>query len=218
MTRRRAHRVIRMSHSIPISLVMIGQIGSKRFIQTCRALRSLNTVISRPVRVPRSRRRVRARACDAECPTLPHPIALVRPRSPASRGVIPAHAPLDAMAFSTATRSIASVHGYVSRVCIGRRASSCVVARRASCVDATMTEDISHAHATTTRRRNRGRRRAVAIEGVSRARSYLRCSEYRSRDGAWRVCVTREGYAHTEKGSMSSCVYQMSRAYDAFER
>jgi hypothetical protein len=85
----------------------------------------------------------------------PHPIALVRPRSPASRGVIPAHAPLDAMAFSTATRSIASVHGYVSRVCIGRRAS-CVVVRRASCVDATMTEDISHAHATTTRRRNRG--------------------------------------------------------------
>ena len=155
MTRRRARRVIRMSRSIPISLVMIGQRGSKRFIRTYGALRSLNTVISRPVRVPRSRRRVRARACDAECPTLPHPIALVRPRSPASRGVIPAHAPLDAMAFSTATRSIASVHGYVSRVCIGRRASR--VGRRASCVDATMTEDISHAHATTTTTtRNRG--------------------------------------------------------------
>ena len=57
------------------------------------------------------------------------PIALVRPRSPGSRRGIPAHAPRDAMAFSTATRSIASVHGYVSRVCIGRRAS-CVGRRR----------------------------------------------------------------------------------------
>ena len=36
------------------------------------------------------------------------------------------------------------------RVCVS------VVARRASRVDATMTEDISHAHATTTTRRNRG--------------------------------------------------------------
>ena len=96
----------------------------------------------------------------------------------------------------------------------GARACVCV------CVCVCVGRDVVRTSRTRRRRRRRrgGRRRhhdgRRSIEGVSRARSYLR-SRYRiaRREAYARMCVTREGVRARRRGhSMSSCASQRSRA------